>query len=100
MAEGSNLSPYDIMGSYLQAVNVLASGVGVRTDKDIPYVTRQGTTVKEDDWSLDEEDRFGIAYKIQDANALPSPASYDENGEYWLKVPESSVNNPVGVEKL
>ena len=26
--------------------------------------------------------------------------AYDENSEYWLKMPESSVNNPVGVEKM
>ncbi len=49
----------------------------------------------EDDWSLDEEDRFGEAYPLEESFLLPSPAQfvYDETeGKYKYEYNQDGTN--------
>ena len=83
-----------------------ASGMGPRSEKDIPYQPKDPEnhiyTVKvpdqngdlfdlplmykaDADWSVDESERFGIGgggYELEESSILPSPADRTESGEY------------------
>lgn len=71
-----------------------ASGVGPRTEEAIPYqpkdaenhiIYSDGEPVYYDpdaDWSVDESERFGIGYELEESSLLPSPVDYNAEGEY------------------
>ena len=73
---------YDVGGNYALATSMLASGVGVVEEGIAPYTNAEGEASYEGDWSLPEEERFGQSFELKDANILPTPAYYNEKGEY------------------
>ena len=80
--ESSEKDLYDFGGNYALATSMLASGVGVLEEGIAPYADAEGETSFGGDWSLPEEDRFGQSYELKNANILPAPAYYNEEGEY------------------
>ena len=89
MVEGSETNPYDLGGWFSTSTSVLASGVGVVTEKFVPYTNAEGTLDPEGDWSLPEEMRFYQNIELKDGNQLPSPANRDEDGNYRYR-PEAT----------
>ena len=80
--ESSEKNLYDFGGNYALATTMLASGVGVVNESAAPYANSEGGTSFDGDWSLPEEERFGQTFELKDANILPAPATYNEQGEY------------------
>lgn len=80
--ESSEKNLYDFGGNYALATTMLASGVGVVNESAAPYANAEGGTSFDGDWSLPEEERFGQTFELKDANILPAPATYNEQGEY------------------
>ena len=80
--ESSEKNLYNFGGNYALATSMLASGVGVVNESAAPYTNAEGGTNFEGDWSLPEEERFGQIFELKDANILPAPATYNEQGEY------------------
>lgn len=93
-SQASVLAP----ASGLTATSVLSSGIGPVPESSAPYhgvnsETGEPTIVytpsgqpayysDEDDWSLDESDRFATSAELEESSILPSPAGTDENGAY------------------
>ncbi len=77
---------YDTGGFAYYGTTAFASGVGPRSEQEFPYEPKDPENhidyVGEErlcysadgDWSLDEEDRFGIVYELEESSLLPSPA--------------------------
>ena len=80
--ESSEKNLYDFGGNYALATTMLASGVGVVNESAAPYANAEGGTSFDGDWSLPEKERFGQTFELKDANILPTPATYNEQGEY------------------
>lgn len=85
-------SPLNIGGNYLESASALASGIGVRDEKEFPYLDSEGTEDYFGDWSIPETERFGSVYLLKNTNILPNPALRDENNNY--------VYNPFGTEAI
>ena len=90
--EGAKATAYDFGGNYFLSTSSLASGIGVVTEKEVPYTDSEGTLSRDGDWTLPEEMRFAQTFEIQDANMLPSVRGTDESGEY--------VYHPEGTEAI
>ena len=80
--ESSEEALYNFGGNYALATSMLASGVGVVTESAVPYTNAEGGLDLGGSWSLPEEERFGQSFELCDANILPAPANYKENGGY------------------
>ena len=80
--ENSDLGPFNYGGNYFMSTAGLASGVGILKEKYAPYTDSEGERDSHGDWSLPEEERFSVSFELKDTNILPSPASFDENGNY------------------
>lgn len=83
--EGIDLEPLDHSGNYFMSTASLASGVGILKEKYAPYTNSEGNPVETGDWSLPEEERFSVSFELKDANILPAPSSFDENGSYVIR---------------
>jgi len=81
-AEGSDQEPLNGGGNYFLSMTSLATGIGILKEKYAPYSDSKGELDKSGDWSLPEEQRYGVSYELKDANILPAPASHDEDGNY------------------
>ncbi|MBQ9005769.1 MAG: hypothetical protein IJ092_05280 [Atopobiaceae bacterium] len=88
---GTN-APYDMGGFFLSATWALASGVGVMSEEDFPYQNAAGKVDSDGDWSIPEENRFGQMFAVKNANILPLPATFDDEGNY--------VYDPIGTEAI
>ena len=80
--EGVETNPFDFGGNFSLSTASLASGVGILKEKYAPYGNSEGLAVASGDWSLPEEQRFSVSFELKNANLLPSPAVFDENGNY------------------
>ncbi len=80
--EDSDLSSFNYGGNYYLSAASLASGVGILKEKYAPYSDSEGNLDSNGDWSLPEEDRFAVSFELKNANILPAPSSFDENGNY------------------
>ena len=85
----TNTSRYDLGGFFSIALSTIASGTGVVTESMAPYTNTEGTLDAEGDWSLPERLRFGQSFELKDANMLPSPSNWDEDGNYQYR-PEAT----------
>ena len=85
-------SPLDIGGNYLESASALASGIGVRSEKEFPYLDSKGNEDDLGDWSIPESERFGSVYVLKNTNILPNPALRDKDNNY--------VYNPFGTEAI
>lgn len=74
------------------ASGLLASGMGPIPERMAPYENSEGTDSLAGDWSLDEGMRFACMYQLKDSSILPSPAQWDEDGNY--------VYNPVATAMI
>lgn len=100
-SEGENeSSKLNVGGFSATATSVLSSGIGPEYEEIVPYhgvnpETGESTVVSrpdgtefyyspDDDWSIDEDERFWTAFELEESNILPSPANVlqqmDENG--------------------
>ena len=79
----------DMGGNYAVATSTLAAGMGAVQERVAPYQSREGSLLKSDDWSLDEELRFRPSYELKNANILPAPAGRDADGAYVYR-PEAT----------
>ncbi len=82
LLESSEKSLYNYGGNYALATSMLASGIGVVKESVAPYTNAAGDKNLDGDWSLPEEERFKQSFELKDANILPAPAYYNEEGEY------------------
>ena len=80
--ESSEKNLYNFGGNYALATSMLASGVGVVNENIAPYTNAEGGMKFDGDWSLPEEERFRQSFELKDANILPAPATYNDQGEY------------------
>ena len=87
--EGTDIGPLNTGGNYFLSSASLASGIGILKEKYAPYVNSEGNAEKSGDWSLPEEDRFAVSFELKDANMLPSPSSFDADGNYVYR-PEAT----------
>ena len=87
--EGTDKSPLNCGGNYNLSCASLASGVGILKEKYAPYADAEGQRDPSGDWSLPEEQRFGVSFELKDANILPAPSSYDQDGNYVYR-PEAT----------
>ncbi len=93
--EGTYLTPYskknvyDIGGFFTNSTSTLASGVGVVNESLAPYTNAAGGLDADGDWTLPEDLRFVQSFELKDANVLPSPATFDEDGNYHYR-PEAT----------
>ena len=93
--EGTHLTPYstdklyDLGGFFSKATQVLASGIGVVRESEVPYQNSDGTLDAEGDWSLPEDIRFMQNFELLHGNVLPSPATLDEDQNYFYR-PEAT----------
>ncbi|WP_072414603.1 lectin like domain-containing protein [Collinsella phocaeensis] len=84
-------------GFALYGSSLFSSGIGPTTEQSVPYRGKQGIiqTIKDaegneidychsadDDWSVDEEQRFEQALELEESVQLPSPGTYALN-ENW-----------------
>ena len=87
--EGADTAPLNCGGNYYLSSASLASGVGILKEKYAPYADAEGLLDPKGDWSLPEEQRFGVSFELKDANILPAPSSYDKDGNYVYR-PEAT----------
>ena len=80
--EDVDTNPFNFGGNYALSTASLASGVGILKEKYAPYGNSEGLADKNGDWTLPEEERFAVSYELKDANILPAPATFDEDGNY------------------
>ena len=80
---------YNLGGCFSNATSTLASGAGVVKESLVPYGNAAGTLDADGDWTLPEDMRFVQSFELKDANVLPSPASFDEDGVYHYR-PEAT----------
>ena len=102
--EDSDLASLNFGGNYFLSTASLASGVGILKEKYAPYTDSEGNLDSHGDWSLPEEERFSVSFELKDTNILPSPASFDENGNYAYRPAateaiksELMAGRPVGI---
>ena len=95
-------------GLPVTATSMFSSAVGPMNEADFPYRGKEGITVKdrsgnpayysaEDDWSLEEKDRWGTIAELEESYMLPSPASFVTDEETGLS---EYVYNPAGTEAI
>ena len=84
-AETSQADPFNYGGNYFLATSMLSSGVGIVDESVAPYQAADGTDLSTGDWSLPEELRFTQSFELEDANVLPAPAYYGEDGQYQYR---------------
>ena len=87
--EGENMSPYDSGGNYFLSATSLSGGIGILKEKCAPYMNSEGTMEKDGDWSLPEELRYSVSFELKNANVLPSPSTWDDQGNYVYR-PEAT----------
>ncbi len=85
----SQANVYNLGGLFTSATSALASGIGVVKESMAPYSDAAGSLNPDEDWTLPEEQRFVQNFELKDANVLPSPANFDENGNYHYR-PEAT----------
>lgn len=89
MVEEAGKNPYNMGGWFSNSTSILASGVGVVKESQVPYQNAEGTLDEQGDWSLPEELRFTQSFELKDGNQLLSPANVDENNNYYYR-PEAT----------
>ena len=89
--ENSNVDIFNYGGNYFLSTASLASGIGILKEKYAPYVNSEGLPEKNGDWSLPEEERFSVSFELKNANILPSPAVFDEEGNYVYRPAATEV---------
>ncbi|MDO4961317.1 MAG: C1 family peptidase [Eubacteriales bacterium] len=79
----------DFGGVASHAASLFAMGIGATHESVFPYKGRKGIAdydemcySKDDDWTLDEEDRYVCDYELQNARMIKSPAVTDMEGNY------------------
>ena len=70
----------------------MSFGIGVRSEKEFPYLDSKGNEDDLGDWSIPESERFGSVYVLKNTNILPNPALRDKDNNY--------VYNPFGTEAI
>lgn len=73
---------YNNGGFMMYASGVFAAGIGPRLEEEFPYQAEDGTASTAADWTIDEENRFGLTYELESSHVLPSPAGRDADGRY------------------
>lgn len=81
--------PLNFGGNYMLSATSLSDGIGILKEKYAPYANSEGLSEKKGDWSLPEEERYLVSYELKDANILPAPSSFDEEGNYVYR-PEAT----------
>ena len=89
--ENSDVDIFNYGGNYFLSTASLASGIGILKEKYAPYVNSEGLPGKNGDWSLPEEERFSVSFELKNANILPSPAVFDEEGNYVYRPAATEV---------
>ena len=89
--ENSDVDIFNYGGNYFLSTASLASGIGILKEKYAPYVNSEGLPKKNGDWSLPEEERFSVSFELKNANILPSPAVFDEEGNYVYRPAATEV---------
>ncbi len=77
-----DIEPLNTGGNFFLATTSLAEGIGILKEKFAPYANSDGKLEKSGDWSLPEKDRYTVSYELKDSNILPTPAFYDDKGNY------------------
>lgn len=95
----------DSGGFALYGSSLFSSGIGPTTERSVPYRGKQGLiqTIEdaegnevdycyspEDDWSVDEENRFEQVLELEESIQLPSPGEYALEGD-WDAVDEANA---------
>ncbi len=78
--EGVDTEPLNTGGNYFLSSGSLANGIGILKEKYAPYVNSEGNAEKTGDWSLPEDQRYGVSFEAKDVNILPAPVSVDAEG--------------------
>ena len=97
--------PLNIGGMLYTATSVISSGIGPVGESLIPYRGAEGKIQyrssgepycysEDDDWSVDESNRFAQAIELEESSVLPNPALWenDENGNTYYVYNESGTN--------
>jgi hypothetical protein len=85
-------SRYNNGGFMSYASGIFASGIGPEFEKLVPYEASDGTNSTASDWTLDDSLRFNLSFELENSSVLPSPAQFDQDGNY--------VYNPMGTEAI
>ncbi len=80
-AEGQ-ATRYNNGGLMMYASGVFAAGIGPRLEEEFPYQAKDGSSSTAADWTIDEENRFGLTYELESSHVLPSPAGRNADGQY------------------
>ena len=98
---------YNSGGFAYYGTTAFASGLGPRSESEIPYQPKDAENhiirdpegepycySPDADWSLDESERFGIGYELEESSLLPSPAEREggEGGETVYRYNEAGTN--------
>lgn len=98
---------YNSGGFAYYGTTAFASGLGPRSESEIPYQPKDAENhiirdpegdpycySPDADWSLDESERFGIGYELDESSLLPSPAEREggEGGETVYRYNEAGTN--------
>ena len=89
LSANTSKNRYDLGGFFTDALSSLASGIGVVTEKLVPYTNAEGTLDADGDWTLPENMRFMQSYEMKNANMLATPSNRDEDGNYFYR-PEAT----------
>lgn len=103
----SQTNPYNLGGYFTNALSSLAAGIGVVTEKMVPYTNSEGTLDADGDWSLPEDLRFTVSFELKNANMLPAPSGRDKDENYYYR-PEATElikrellnGRPVGISYM
>lgn len=80
--EQGQAARYNNGGFMMYASGVFAAGIGPRLEEEFPYQAADGTASTAADWTIGEENRFGLTYELESSHVLPSPAGRNADGQY------------------
>lgn len=85
-------------GQMVHGTSLFSTGIGPTTEVEVPYKGKEETIVTKtdpethetynycyspkDDWSVDEDNRFGQLVEFEQSVQLPSPGEYNDAGDY------------------
>ena len=81
-AEPTQDQHYNTGGALGFASTYFSAGIGPVWESLYPYEAADGTGSLASDWTLDEADRFDYSFELENSSLLPSPVSYDADGNY------------------
>lgn len=87
--EGVN-APFTSGGMMIYGTSLFSSGIGPVPEEDVPYQGKEGKVdssgiyySSDDDWSVDESQRFRQGVELQESFQLPSPGDcYESDGSF------------------